>query len=205
METFKQFMAFPLYLTAVWLVWVAGQQAGPGVMALLLGGGVLIAMAVWALTRPGKAWRAVAAVAAVLALSVLAQPALRAPAGTAATQAPAGAESVYSDARFDALRAQGKTVFVNFTADWCISCKVNERTTLSRPQVQQAFRDHDVTYLKGDWTRSDPAITRVLERYRRSGVPLYLVSVKGGNPRVLPQALTPDIVISAVSAPPDAL
>lgn len=205
METFKQFMAFPLYLTAVWLVWVAGQQAGPGVMALLLGGGVLIAMAVWALTRPGKAWRAVAAVAAVLALSVLAQPALRAPAGTAATQAPAGAESVYSDARFDALRAQGKTVFVNFTADWCISCKVNERTTLSRPQVQQAFRDHDVTYLKGDWTRSDPAITRVLERYQRSGVPLYLVSVKGGSPRVLPQALTPDIVISAVSAPPDAL
>ena len=71
--------------------------------------------------------------------------------------------------------------------------------------MQQAFRDHDVTYLKGDWTRSDPAITRVLERYRRSGVPLYLVSVKGGSPRVLPQALTPDIVISAVSAPPDAL
>lgn len=124
----------------------------------------------------------------------------------AAPQADTAAqgESVYSDARFDALRAEGKTVFVNFTADWCITCKVNERTTLSRERVQQAFRDHDVTYLKGDWTRSDPAITRVLERYQRSGVPLYLVSVKGSTPQVLPQTLTPDIVISAVSAPPAA-
>lgn len=202
MESFKQFMAFPLYLTAVWLVWVAGQQAGPGVMALLLGGIVLIAMAVWALSRPGKAWRVVTGVAAVLALVVLVQPALRTPPPQADTAAQG--ESVYSDARFDALRAEGKTVFVNFTADWCITCKVNERTTLSRERVQQAFRDHDVTYLKGDWTRSDPAITRVLERYQRSGVPLYLVSVKGSTPQVLPQTLTPDIVISAVSAPPAA-
>jgi thiol:disulfide interchange protein/DsbC/DsbD-like thiol-disulfide interchange protein len=204
METFKQFMAFPLYLTAVWLVWVAGQQTGPGVMALLLGGIVLIAMAVWALSRPGKAWRVVTVVATLLALFVLAQPALRAPPPDGNTTTALQSESVYSDARFDALRAEGKTVFVNFTADWCITCKVNERTTLGREHVQQAFRDHNVTYLKGDWTRSDPAITRVLERYQRSGVPLYLVSVNGGSTQILPQTLTPDIVISAVSASPNA-
>jgi thiol:disulfide interchange protein len=207
MERFKQFMAFPLYLTAVWLVWVAGQQAGPGAMALLLVGIVFIALAAWTLRQGTRAWRLIGGVAAVVAVAVLAQPILRSaapgadPAGGQAATDRAAAEGVYSDARFDALRAEGRSVFVNVTADWCISCKVNERTTLSSTRVQQAFADRDIAYLKADWTRADPAITRVLERYDRSGVPLYLLSLNGGAPTVLPQLLTPDLVIEALGTP----
>jgi thiol:disulfide interchange protein len=119
-------------------------------------------------------------------------------AGEAVTTAATDHEA-YSDARFDALRAEGRTVFVDFTADWCLSCKVNERVALKSARVQQAFAEHEVAFLVGDWTRADPAITAVLERYGRSGVPLYLVSRQGAEPVVLPQLLTPEIVISAIT------
>jgi thiol:disulfide interchange protein DsbD len=199
METFKQLMAFPLYLTAVWLIWVAGRQAGPSAMAVLLIGLVIIAFAVWLLAKPGRWGRVAAAAAALGALLLLAQPVLG-PQAAVPSGAPAEADyEAYSDARFDALRAEGRTVFVDFTADWCLSCKVNERVALKSDRVQQAFAEHDVAFLVGDWTRADPAITAVLERYGRSGVPLYLVSRQGAEPTVLPQLLTPEIVISAIT------
>lgn len=204
METFKQLMAFPLYLTAVWLLWVAGRQAGPSAMALLLMGLVLISFAVWLLGRTGRMARLAASAAGLGALALLLQPVLSAAPGTppslsAQGAADAGAHEPYSDARFEALRAEGRTVFVDFTADWCLSCKVNERVALKNDRVQQAFADHDVAFMIGDWTRADPAITAVLERYGRSGVPLYLVSRGGAEPIVLPQLLTPEIVISAIT------
>jgi thiol:disulfide interchange protein len=200
METFKQFMAFPLYLTAVWLLWVAGRQAGPSAMAVLLMGLVLIGFAVWLLGRAGRGERLAAAAATLAALALLLQPVLAVEnrAGEAVTTAATDHEA-YSDARFDALRAEGRTVFVDFTADWCLSCKVNERVALKSARVQQAFAEHEVAFLVGDWTRADPAITAVLERYGRSGVPLYLVSRQGAEPVVLPQLLTPEIVISAIT------
>ena len=100
-----------------------------------------------------------------------------------------------------AARAEGRPVLVNFTADWCVSCKVNERLAFSSPRVAEAFEGANAVYLVGDWTRRDDAITRELERHRRSGVPLYLVYSPGSDePRVLPQLLTEGLVIDAIRA-----
>ena len=113
---------------------------------------------------------------------------------------PASTEqgNVYSAERLQQLLAQKRTVFVDITADWCITCKVNAQGVLKTQKVQQAFAASNVVSLVGDWTRSDPEITKVLEQFGRSGVPLYLVYVNGGEPRVLPQILTADTVINAL-------
>jgi thiol:disulfide interchange protein len=107
-------------------------------------------------------------------------------------------EQAWSPQRVEELRSEGRTVFVNFTADWCLSCKFNERAVLAGSTVQRAFAQRGVVYLKGDWTRPDPEITRVLETFGRSGVPLYLVYPNGADPVVLPQILTNDLVLSAI-------
>jgi thiol:disulfide interchange protein DsbD len=117
------------------------------------------------------------------------------------TPAPADRHSLsepWSAQRVAELRGEGRTVFVDFTADWCLSCKVNERVALRSPRVEQAFRDGDVAVLVADWTRADPAITAELARFGRNGVPLYLMYVNGGEPKILPQLLTPDLVVDAL-------
>ena len=198
MATFKQLMAFPMFLTAVWLVWVAGRQSGPTAMGGLLVGATLIAFALWLFGRASVLGRVLGVVAIAGALWLLRAPAMTAASAPTAPSALNGAEG-YSDARFDALRSEGRTVFVDFTADWCITCKVNERVAIKVARTQAAFAEHNVAVLVGDWTNADPAITAVLERYGRSGVPLYLVSRQGGTPEVLPQILTPDLVINAIA------
>lgn len=112
-------------------------------------------------------------------------------------------EEPYSPERLAELRAQGKPVFVNLTASWCITCLVNERVALSTPEVKTAFQSQGITYLKGDWTRQDPRITALLARHGRSGVPLYLFypAGPGDEAQVLPQLLTPGIVTAAVQGP----
>jgi thiol:disulfide interchange protein DsbD len=101
-----------------------------------------------------------------------------------------------------AAQAEGRPVLVNFTADWCVTCKINERTSLSSPRVAGALEAAKAVYLVGDWTRRDDAITRELERRRRSGVPLYLVYSPGSSePRILPQLLTEGVVIDALENP----
>lgn len=196
METFKQLMAFPMYLTAVWLLWVLGGLTSRDGMALALFGLVLVALAMWLWGRSrGGMGQGLAIVVLVAAASLSLHPTLR-------ETGPASASSVstwerYSDARFDQLRAEGRSVFVDFTADWCLTCKLNERGALRSAQVRDSFRRHDVALLVGDWTRADPAITAVLDRYGRSGVPLYLASRDGAEPIVLPQVLTPGVVSAA--------
>jgi thiol:disulfide interchange protein DsbD len=107
--------------------------------------------------------------------------------------APWSAESVR------AAQAEGRPVLVNFTADWCVTCKINERAALSSPRVAEALKATNAVYLVGDWTRRDDAITRELERHGRSGVPLYLLyPANGGEPRILPQLLTEGVVIEAL-------
>jgi thiol:disulfide interchange protein len=110
---------------------------------------------------------------------------------------PAGVTS-YSQEKVEALLAEGRPVFVDFTAAWCITCQVNERTTLSTDKVKQAFKDNDVTVLIADWTNRDPAISMALEQFGRSGVPLYVLYYPGRDPVVLPTVLTPGIVIDAI-------
>lgn len=198
METFKQLMAFPMYLTAVWLLWVLGGLTDRDGMAVALLGLVLVALALWVWGRSRSGVGQGIALALLFGAALLAlHPALKLQArDTAAAEARDGWEP-YSDARFDALRAAGRSVFVDFTADWCLTCKVNERGALRSERVRETFRKHDVALLVGDWTRADPAITAVLDRYGRSGVPLYLASQDGAEPQVLPQVLTPDIISAA--------
>ncbi|MGQ0619608.1 MAG: protein-disulfide reductase DsbD family protein [Panacagrimonas sp.] len=197
METFKQVMAFPMYLTAVWLLWVLGGLTSRDGMGLALLGLVLVGFGVWVMGRArGGAGRVLAYAAILAAVSLAFHPALRVSTGETGKQVAAGWEP-YSDSRLAQLRAEGRSVFVDFTADWCLTCKLNERGTLRSDRVKELFRSRDVVLLVGDWTRSDPAITAVLTRYGRSGVPLYLASSKGAEPQVLPQVLSPDIVVQA--------
>lgn len=199
MDTFKQFLAFPMYAAVVWLLWVLAQQAGPDGVALALGGLVLIAFALW-VRRTGSGVLAGSVTVASLALALGTAVWIK-PAPAADVRAEASVEA-YSAERLAELRAQNKPVFVNMTAAWCISCLVNERVALSRPEVKDAFAQSGVTYLKGDWTREDPKITAVLKAHGRSGVPLYLYYAPGAaEPQVLPQILTPGLVIEAVSTP----
>jgi thiol:disulfide interchange protein/DsbC/DsbD-like thiol-disulfide interchange protein len=197
MDTFKQFLAFPMYAAVVWLLWVLAQQAGPDGVALALGGLVLIAFALW-VRRAGRGVLAGGVTVVSLALAVGMAWWIK-PAPAADVRAESAAEP-YSAERLADLRAQNKPVFVNMTAAWCISCLVNERVALSRPEVHEAFAKAGVTYLKGDWTREDPKITAVLKAHGRSGVPLYLYYAPGAaEAQVLPQILTPGLVIEAVS------
>ncbi len=199
MDTFKQALAFPMYAAVVWLLWVLAQQAGPDGVALTLGGLLLIAFGLWWRRVSGSpvvgTAAAVIGIALALALTTALRPVEGAPAAASATH------EAYSAERLAELRAQNKPVFVNMTAAWCISCLVNERVALSRPEVQQAFAQGGVAYLKGDWTREDPAITAVLKAHGRSGVPLYLYYAPGAaEAQVLPQILTPGLVIEAISS-----
>ena len=211
MRRFEQVLAFPLYGSVAWLVWVVSQQAGPPGVAVALAGLVLIGFAAWLFqeSRGARApWRR-AATAAAAALAVVAV-ALGPLTGTLAGRGPATARAEagwepFSDARLAELRAKGTPVFVNVTAAWCITCLVNERVALRAPAVVDAFARKGVVALKADWTTRDPGITRVLGSFGRSGVPLYLFyppHPAGGpgpvEPTVLPQILTEATVIEAI-------
>ncbi len=199
METLKQLLAFPLYLTAVWLLWVLGGLTDRSGMALALVGLVTLSFGLWLIGQSQKRFAQLIGLVAVIgAVALLFHPIVRTPSTSTKSETAIGWEP-YSDARLAELRAQGKTVFVDFTADWCLTCKVNERIALRSAKAVAAFEKNEVVALVADWTRADPEITAALARYERSGVPLYLVSVKGAEPKVLPQVLTPELVADAVS------
>jgi thiol:disulfide interchange protein/DsbC/DsbD-like thiol-disulfide interchange protein len=203
METLKQALAFPLYASAGWMVWVLSIQSGsPGVLAAVV---VLLAVAfvAWLLGEPSRAGVA-SKVAAAVILFASAAGAYRlvdtqsAPfAGSVAMDS--GAEP-FTQQRLDALVQEGRPVFVNFTAAWCITCKVNEQVALTSAAFRKALRDGGIAYLKGDWTSRNPEITALLERFGRAGVPLYLFyDGKGGAPHVLPQILTEAMVLERLA------
>ena len=201
MDVLKGALAFPVYATVAWLVWVLAQQVGPDGLLAGLAGLVLVGLAAWAWERArdagrlGGVGRAAALVALAAALGLVAI--LDGDRATARTALAQG-EEAFSQARLDTLRSEGRTVFVDMTAAWCITCQVNERTVLARDGVQAAFRAGNVAFLKGDWTNQNPEITRLLERYGRSGVPLYLVYHGKSEAQVLPQILTEAIVLAAI-------
>lgn len=206
MEMLKAGLAFPIYATAAWLVWVLAQQVGPSGLLAALIGLVLVGFAAWAWETARGAGRigaplgrgiALAALALVVALTL----GLDRDRAGAATARAEGIEA-FTQARLDALRAAGKPVFLNMTAAWCITCQVNERAALRSDAVQAALTSHGVTYLKGDWTNQNPEITRLLERHGRSGVPLYLLYAGAGEPMMLPQLLTPGLVLDALATLP---
>lgn len=211
LERTKQFLAFPLYATAAWLVWVLSQQAGPTGVAVALAGMILIAFGLWLMQtsrdagpRGQRVARIGAGLAALLALLLAWLPNAEAPdsspSANAATATAAGLPAEpFSAARVSELRTAGQPVLVNFTAAWCITCLVNERVALSSTRVAEALAAKNVTYLKGDWTRRDPAITAALAEFGRAGVPLYvLYRPHVAEPTVLPQLLTESLLLETL-------
>lgn len=197
METLKQFLAFPMYLTCVWLLWVLGKQVGINAMVMLVLGGVAITFALWLLQNQpeGTFGKSVVKGSALSALVFAAY------VGYNAEQYKPQ-EDIWENWSAEAVekhRSEGRPVFVDFTADWCITCKVNEATSINIDSVGEAFKKHGYATLKGDWTNSDPKITAVLSEFKRSGVPLYAVyPAGGGKPELLPQVLSPEIVLQAL-------
>jgi thiol:disulfide interchange protein DsbD len=208
MEVLKQVLAFPLYGTVAWLVWVLIQETGPEGSLAALFGLVLVGFAVWVygrtrLSAPAArrlgSGLALAGFAAAVVLAVLIP---RGPPPADARAAAAARDGLpyqpFSEARLTALTAEHKPVFVNLTAAWCLTCIVNERATLDRAAVRDAFAARGIVALKGDWTRQDPEIAQFLQSFGRSGVPLYLLYDGKGAATVLPQILTATAVIEAV-------
>lgn len=202
MDYFKQALAFPLYATAIWLCWVAGQQTGATGMMAVLAGALALTFGLW-VWRFGPLLRATALIAIAIAIALLGSPLLKASPAEAIARAQTDQNwEPYSKARLEQLRASGAAVFVNATADWCITCLTNEKITLSRTDVKAAFTRHQITYLKADWTHYDEGITALLAQFGRNGVPLYVFFPAGADsePIVLPQLLRPAGVIETLDS-----
>ena len=218
MDRLRQFLAFPMYASAVWMIWVLTQQTGADGVLYALGGMILIAFAIWLLRLGSGAalelekgpttWmrRGLAAAAVLLALAAT----LRLQDGSATAASATGGPTTgvsfegwerYSRERVQQAVAAGKPVFVDFTAAWCITCLVNERVALETPAARRAFEQAGVVKLKGDWTNRDPEITTSLRDLGRAGVPLYLFWAPGAErPKILPQVLTESLILSELAA-----
>lgn len=201
MKRFQQALAFPLYATAAWLLWVLSQQTDARAYGAALAGLVVVALAAWLYGQwQPRGWRLGLLGAALTVVLLLLLRPVAGPDGPAPTRADSE-RLAWSEARVRELTAAGRPVFVNFTAAWCITCQVNERVALATENTRRLFADRAVAYLVADWTRRDPAITRQLERHGRSGVPLYLwYAPARETPVVLPQLLTEGIVAQALEA-----
>ncbi len=199
METFKQFMAFPLYATVAFLVWVLAGQTSEGGMLMALFGLVLVALGVWFYGR----WNAPGASAGRARFGVVAG-AIACAAGlwTGWPQPPAPTEIVWEKWSEEAVakyRAEGRPVYVDFTARWCATCQTNKKLVFASSEVLKYFADRKVVALKGDWTNKDPKITAELAKYQRSAVPFNVIWLPGKtDPILLPELLTPSTVLDAM-------
>lgn len=188
MQTFSQLLAFPLYASVIWLLWVLGRQAGIDHAVVVTLGILLLGFAIWLNTLSKKVTiKGLAIIAVAAALYLVVTP----------TSRPAEhLWQPYSADRLAALREQGRAVFINLTADWCVTCLANEKIALSSAAFETALIANDVTYLKGDWTNRNSEITELLSKHGRGGVPLYLFyDAAGSPPEILPQLLTKHIVL----------
>jgi thiol:disulfide interchange protein/DsbC/DsbD-like thiol-disulfide interchange protein len=212
MDRLRQFLAFPMYASAVWMIWVLTQQTGADGVIYALGGMILIGFAIWLLrigtTRTLASWvrRGLAAAAVLLAFAA----ALKLEEGSATAASASGGPSSgvsfagwerFSRAHMTEAHQAGKPVFVDFTAAWCITCLVNERVALETAGTRRAFEQTGTVKLKGDWTNRDPEITGLLKELGRAGVPLYLYWAPGAErPKILPQVLTETAIVAELSS-----
>ena len=200
MDSFKQFLAFPLYMTAAWLLWVVGRQTSVNVVAVVVLGIILVSMAMWLTKlRQSSGKKATDFTSANVFAAACLIAALTIPVLTISKDSEPPLWESYSAQRLAELNQAGKPIFVNLTADWCITCLANERVAFT-DSFYKLLEDNGITYLKGDWTNNDPEITKLLNQFQRSGVPLYLVYPAGqGSPEVLPQILLESTVINALN------
>ncbi|MDV5823551.1 protein-disulfide reductase DsbD family protein [Sphingobium naphthae] len=191
MGRLQKILAIPMFLTALGLAWLLGQQRGVAGMTIGLGAALILALLLWWLGTRQHRGKGGGLVAGLAALALLAGAATALPSTAPAVAANSAASVAFAVGKLDALRAANKPVFLYFTADWCLTCKANEAAAIDREDVRAAFAKAGVTVMVGDWTSADPAITRFLESQGRSGVPLYLWYAPGKDAVVLPQLLTP--------------
>ena len=198
MDEFKQFLAFPMFFTVVWLLWVIGRQTNITVMSVVIVGLILISMSVWSkkiLDRRHLNKNISIKNLAPISLLVLA---IILPFWNQTEDQDALLWESFDQARLEDLRSQGNPIFVNITADWCITCLANEKVAFTEKFYSQ-IKKNNITYLKGDWTNQDAVLTKLLNKHRRNGVPLYLMYPKsGGDPEVLPQILLEGILLKAI-------
>jgi thiol:disulfide interchange protein/DsbC/DsbD-like thiol-disulfide interchange protein len=202
MDVFRKLMAFPMFATVAWLVWVLGQQSGIDGAGALLALLVALAMVIWAFTLSGVA-RGVVVAISVTSLALLAWtagPSITKTAPQTPLAANADGWQAWQPGRVDQLLASGQPVFVDFTAAWCVTCQYNKKTTLSNAQLLADFKSRNFALLLADWTRRDPAITAALGELGRSGVPVYVVYQQGRKPVVLSEVLRVDEVRAAIGA-----
>ena len=202
METLKQLLAFPLYGTAIWLLWVAGRQTGVNTMTAALSGVLVLAMGLW-LWRYGGWRKGLAVVCMLAAISLGAWRGLDEN-GNHSAQLAAG-KVAWSEQQLAQLRGAGSPVFVDVTADWCITCIANEAAVLHTDEISAAFAAHGVVYMIADWTSYNAAIAALLERHGRTGIPLYLMypADSSREPLILPQILTKNTVLNALRSVSD--
>ena len=199
MENLKQFLAFPMYLTALWLLWVAGRQTGVDVVIAVVTGIVLMVLSIWLWQLAGKTKSSGAAKLSRLlaALALLAAVAVTVQKFNQREQVQPWQD--YTPQRLTNLQNNGTAVFVNLSADWCITCIVNERVAMG-DEFYASLKANNVVYLKGDWTFKDPQITQLLNQYNRNGVPLYLLfSRDSKEAEVLPQILTESLLVNKIN------
>lgn len=203
MVTLRQFMAFPMFATVTWLLWVLGQQSGIDGAASLLVLLVALSMMIWSLTLLGRSRRVVSGISFVVLMLLLwhAGPNVTAvdvrPATAAASES---SWQTWEPGRVEQILATGRPVFVDFTAAWCVTCQYNKKTTLADPTVLADLAAKNVALVRADWTRRDPDITATLGQLGRNGVPLYVLYQAGRPPVVLSEILSVDQVRSAVAS-----
>jgi thiol:disulfide interchange protein DsbD len=193
-----------MFATVIWLVWVFGQQTGIGGATYLLSSLLLVSAAGWMVGRSQKGvFKRGVAIRAV-SLVVLAGAAFFVARGSG-QEAPAMAVGEgwmpFSQSEVERFLAEGRPVFVDFTAAWCLTCQVNERVVLGTETVEEAFQERNVAMFKADWTRQDPEITAALEALGRNGVPVYALyrGSPNASPHLLPAILTEQIVLDALT------
>ena len=191
METFKEILAFPLFLTAIWLLWVLGRQTSTDQLVMTLCGLLALSFALW--LWQFKNWFAKLCVIGAIALALLLP--------LSHKETASDHWTTYDSSEWQQLRQQGQPIFVNVTADWCLTCLANEKLVFSQQSVQIDIADADLLLVKADWTKYNPDITALLAQYQRNGVPLYLMfpADPEAKPEILPQLLSPDLFTEALN------
>ena len=196
METFKQFMAFPMWASALWLLWVLSNQVNNQEVIQVLLGALLITTGLWFIEKNNSERNWVRWLIRLPFLLLFIFSLWLIPTSYSDLDESKQDQLAYTPQLLEDLRENNSLVFLNFTADWCITCKVNEAVALKTSKVTKLLADKNITYIEADWTRKDPIISSALEKYGRTGLPLYLLFPSKGDPLILPEILTEDILLT---------